>query len=406
MPAWNLGQARLAKGDLSSALENFRLAANHGHADAQIELSRMLLFGLATAPEPLQAIAWLTSAEQAGHVAAGYLLAQIAAGNTLLALDEHADARLLAGVEARFPPSLRAAAIVFARKPHERGQALATKLLQAAAKRGDSIAAQLFAERIAQGLGCTPDRSAAEQLWTQLAQVDAPRLPALDNPRMSSATGTQEDGPPTLDLREYLRTPAMESLSARPAVHLVRALLNADECRLLMAMASPLLHPSLTVDPRTGQPVAVELRTSHDAPFDVLNEDLAVRLVQARMAAAAGLPLDHAEQLIVLRYQPGQEYRPHRDYLPPDAISRDRPHAGNRMRTICVYLNTVEAGGATEFPNAGLRVEPRAGDAVVFDNLDAQGLPDADTLHAGLPVERGVKWLATLWFRQRPYRYF
>ncbi len=406
VPAWQLGQARLAKGDLPGALESFRDAASHGHTDAQIELARMLLFGLATAPEPVQAIAWLTRAEQAGHVAAGYLLAQVAAGNTLLALDERADARLLAGVEARFPPSLRAAAIVFARKPHERGQVLATKLLQAAAKRGDSIAAQLLAERIERGVGCSPDPDAAEQLRTQIAQVHAPRLPPLDESRMSGAMGTQDAGPPTLDLSEYLRTPEMELLSTQPAVRIVRGLLNADECRLLIAMANPLLHPSRTVDPHTGQPVAVELRTSHDAPFDVLNEDLAVRLVQARMAAAAGLPLDQAEQLIVLRYEPGQEYRPHRDYLPPDAIARDRPNAGNRMRTICVYLNTVEAGGATEFPRAGLRVEPRAGDAIVFENLDAQGMPDADTLHAGLPVERGVKWLATLWFRQCPYRTF
>lgn len=124
------------------------------------------------------------------------------------------------------------------------------------------------------------------------------------------------------------------------------------------------------------------------------------------MASAAGVPLDHAEHLVVLRYEPGQEYRPHRDYRPPSSIERDRPEAGNRMRTICAYLNTVEAGGQTEFPVAGLRVEPRPGRAVVFENLHPDGSPDPDSLHAGLPVERGEKWLATLWLRQGRYRAF
>ncbi len=82
------------------------------------------------------------------------------------------------------------------------------------------------------------------------------------------------------------------------------------------------------------------------------------------------------------------------------------PEARNRGRTICVYLNEPEAGGETEFPVAGLIVDPQAGRAVIFDNLLADGSPDVDSLHAGLPVVRGEKWLATLWLRQGRYRAF
>ncbi|RFF68703.1 hypothetical protein D0A40_05290 [Xanthomonas campestris pv. raphani] len=101
---------------------------------------------------------------------------------------------------------------------------------------------------------------------------------------------------------------------------------------------------------------------------------------------------------------PGEHYRPHRDYLPPNTIAIDRPAAGNRLRTVCVYLNAVQAGGATDFPIAGVRVQPRAGAVVCFDNLLADGTPDPDSLHAGLPVDAGSKWLGTLWFRERRYR--
>jgi len=64
----------------------------------------------------------------------------------------------------------------------------------------------------------------------------------------------------------------------------------------------------------------------------------------------------------------------------------------------------VEAGGATAFPKAGVTVQPKSGRAVVFDNLREDGSPEPDSLHAGLPVERGEKWLATLWIRQGQYR--
>ncbi|AQS78643.1 hypothetical protein XPE_05550 [Xanthomonas perforans 91-118] len=103
-------------------------------------------------------------------------------------------------------------------------------------------------------------------------------------------------------------------------------------------------------------------------------------------------------------YAPGEQYRAHRDYLPPGTIAADRPTAGNRQRTVCVYLNDVGAAGETEFPVAGVRVRPRPGTLVCFDNLHADGRPDADSLHAGLPVTAGSKWLGTLWFRQQRYR--
>jgi hypothetical protein len=53
---------------------------------------------------------------------------------------------------------------------------------------------------------------------------------------------------------------------------------------------------------------------------------------------------------------------------------------------------------------AGIRVAPEPGKAVIFDSLHADGTPDPDSLHAGMPVEDGEKWLATLWIRQGRYR--
>lgn len=399
---YRLGAALVVRAQPEAAWPLHLRAAEAGHAGAQIELARMLLHGVGTAADPPRAVDWLSRAEAAGNAVAGYFLALVAVGGIAAPRDGRINERLRAAVDAGFPPALLAAAIHFGRKPHPDDQALCLQLLERAASAGDRVAALLLAERLARGEGCAPDPEAAAAVRTQLAARDIPALPAV-----TADTPVQEPVPPrTLAIEDALRAPAARMLAERPRVGVVDGLLSADDCRLLIAAARPALRGSQTVDPDTGLPIAMPIRTSSDSSFDPVMEDLALRVVQLRMAAAAGIDLPHAEYLTVLRYQPGQEYRPHRDYVPPGSIERDRPHAGNRQRSICVYLNDVEAGGETEFPLAKVRVPPRAGRAVVFDNLLPDGRPDMDSLHAGLPVERGEKWLATLWIRQGRYRAF
>lgn len=404
---FQLGNALVAQGRADEALRYYRQAAHAGHAAAQIEWARGRLYGIDAPADPGEAVHWLQCAQATGHPAAGYLLALVALGDTASGSDSATFARInawmLDAIRHDLPPALRAAAIHFGRRAADDDQTRCLQLLERAAGRGDIVAARLLAERLARGEGCPRQPEAAAALWQQLAQHGVPRLPAIEAPT-SPPLEARVAG--TLAFEESLRVPASAQLSERPAVRRIDGLLSADECRLLAASAQPLLQPSMTLDPVSGAPIANPVRTSHDASFDPLREDFVLRLVQLRMARAAGLPLVHAEQLIVLRYAPGQEYRPHRDYLPPARLSADRPEAGNRRRTICVYLNEVAAGGATVFPEAGLEIAPAAGRAVVFDNLDAEGRPDADSLHAGQPVVSGEKWLATLWMRERPYRTF
>lgn len=398
-----LALALVQRGEMEEAYALHRQAAEAGHGGAQVECARMLLYGIGTDAAPHDAVRWLERAERQGNVVAGYFLALIALGSTVLPRDGRINQRVLAAVNAGFPPAVRAAAIHFGRRDHPHDQSLCVRLLQRAAQAGDGIAAQLLHPRLARGEGCAPQPAVAADLHRRLAAVGAAPLPAT-SAGCPARDARYAPAPGMIALEDALQTPAITERAASPRIAEVDALLSADECRLLMACASQLLRRSQTLDPRTGEPAATQLRTSHDASFDPILEDLALRVVQLRIARAARMELVHAEQLIVLRYAPGEQYRPHRDYLNASSLAADRADAGNRVRTICVYLNDVEAGGETEFPAAGLRVAPRAGCAVVFDNLHPDGRPDADSLHAGLPVERGQKWLATLWLRERRYR--
>ena len=400
--------ALVARGRVDEAAHHYHLAGAAGHANAQVEYARMLLHGVGTDADPPMALEWLLRAEGLGSPIAGYHLALIGLGNLLLPRDGRINERMLTAVQHDYPPALRAAAIHFGRKRNDEDQATCVRLLERGAGRGDPIAALLLAERLHRGEGCPAQHNAANELWLQLARHGVPRLPEITAPLPppSPARASGDVPPGTLAFEEALQPAPWTMHSQQPRVMQIDDLLSADDCRLMVATAMPHLRASKVIDPVTGRADARQLRTSSDAPIDPVLEDFALRVVQLRIARAARSELAQAEHLIVLRYQPGQEYRPHRDYLPDRVVQADRPSAGNRRRTICVYLNAVARGGETEFPVPGVRIAPAPGRAVVFDNYTPDGLPDPDSLHAGCPVQAGEKWLATLWLREHAYRTF
>lgn len=185
-----------------------------------------------------------------------------------------------------------------------------------------------------------------------------------------------------------------QSLSQSPTVTLFRAFLTPAECQHVASAASALMEPSLVIDPRTGRAIANPVRRCDNAVIGPTREDLVVRAINLRIAAASGTAVEHGESLTVLRYGPGQEFRPHHDGLPGVA--------NQRIKTMLIYLNQGFAGGETRFMANGLTVTPHGGDAILFDNVDASGRIDPRSQHAGLPVTRGVKWLATRWIRAAP----
>jgi prolyl 4-hydroxylase len=126
-----------------------------------------------------------------------------------------------------------------------------------------------------------------------------------------------------------------------------------------------------------------------------------------RIAALVGIPLENAESFQVVRYGAGHQYQAHYDgydmTTPVGASNVAR--GGQRIATALLYLVAPKEGGATRFPNLDVEVAPVPGRLLVFWNVGRDRLyPHPATLHAGDPVERGEKWIANLWFRERPGR--
>ena len=247
-------------------------------------------------------------------------------------------------------------------------------LLEGAAASGHFEAARLRANLIASGTGCAADPALAAELLRAASPSD-PELALLDamNERAAPA----------------------QTLSEDPPVRLYRGLFSPDECAWLIGLAAPALRPSVIVDAATGRPKPDPVRTSDGMNFGPAQEGLVVNALNRRIAAATGTGYECGEPLHVLRYSPGQEYKPHLDALP--GVDNQRAW------TALVYLSGGYAGGETVFPEIGLSARGEPGDCLAFRNVDREGRVDPRSRHAGAPVTGGVKWLATRWIRERPF---
>lgn len=191
-----------------------------------------------------------------------------------------------------------------------------------------------------------------------------------------------------------------EVLSRSPKIELLRRFVPVEVRAHLIARARPMIEPSRVLT-RSGSLERDTIRTSGDTSLLPELLDVSVWHLLERLHRAVDIPVENGEPLIVLQYTPGTEYKPHYDYFDPadPGYSTGLRAGGQRIYTLLTYLNDVEAGGATTFPELGIEVAPEAGTVLAFRNVDEQGNVDSRTLHAGLPVQAGDKWLATRWIR-------
>ncbi len=152
----------------------------------------------------------------------------------------------------------------------------------------------------------------------------------------------------------------IERVSWRPHAEVYRGFLTREECDHLKALATPSLGRSTVVDASNGGSVPSDIRTS-SGMFLLRGEDDVVASIERRIASWTHVPESHGEGFQVLRYEFGQEYRPHFDYF-QDEFNQKREKGGQRVATVLMYLTDVEEGGETIFPDAEAGANPGGGD--------------------------------------------
>lgn len=198
---------------------------------------------------------------------------------------------------------------------------------------------------------------------------------------------------------DWLRPPAARVIWPEPRASVVEGFLPSEVCDWIAARAHPSLRRADVFDQATGASRQDERRSNSSAYFDLLTTDVVLSLVRAKVAAVAGSTPGRLEASQVLHYAVGQRFDLHFDFLNTAAGGFASAEHGQRVKTVIVYLNDDFEGGETHFPRLPLSHRGKKGDALIFSNVDAAGLPDRRTLHAGLPPTRGEKWVLSHWVR-------
>ncbi len=182
-------------------------------------------------------------------------------------------------------------------------------------------------------------------------------------------------------------------------LYVVRDVLTPDECAGLIALIDDGRFPSGILSDAPDP----EFRTSESCNLDP--RDPLVARVEAKINRVTGLQPEHGETVQGQRYAVGQQFKPHHDFFYTDQgyYKAEAETGGQRTWTAMAFLNVPEEGGQTAFPELDLKIAPRAGNLLVWNNMDADGEPNRFTLHQGMPVIAGVKYVITKWYRERPW---
>jgi len=172
---------------------------------------------------------------------------------------------------------------------------------------------------------------------------------------------------------------------------------SADLAAELVALIDTGRRPSTIADDNGD----AYFRTSETC--DLAADLPAVQQIEAMITALSGIDPAYGEPLQGQRYAEGQEFKPHTDYFAPGGRDFEKfcAASGNRTWTFMIYLNDVAAGGATRFKLLDKTFQPELGKLLCWNNRLADGGVNHATLHHGMKVRKGVKYVITKWYRER-----
>lgn len=198
----------------------------------------------------------------------------------------------------------------------------------------------------------------------------------------------------------------LQWINTDPVIQLYHDFLTEKECRHLIQLAQSKLAES-TVVSSTNQYTKSLDRTSKSATLYASTDPLVVEIMN-RASLFMHVPPSHIEPLQVVRYRPGEYFRPHYDFfdMKTDSGKKLASGGGQRVMTMFVYLNsmpTEEKSSCTVFPKLSLSIKPKQGAALFFRNTDLLGHEDYQTLHGGESPTTGIKFGLNIWARAHPY---
>lgn len=175
-------------------------------------------------------------------------------------------------------------------------------------------------------------------------------------------------------------------------------LLSVDECNELIQMSKDKLFEATTL----GENVK-DYRTANNT-WLFEKTDLTDKIKNI-VLEKTNLPIENQEKIHIVKYNVGGEYKEHHDFFHPntDYFESQIQRGGQRIYSCLFYLNDNFLGGETDFPKIEYKVNPKIGKLVVWKNLNDDLTLNYNSLHTGLPVLSGEKWICIVWVRENKF---
>jgi len=336
------------------------------------------------------------------RAAEGHTESQLALGRNLEAQGRHGDARnwFAKAAQSGNAQALTALGVNLLIRPplsHFEG----VKAIIAGANGGDARAIHIAGAMAALGAGLPQSWPMAFDCLYQSAERGL--VPAQDELRLlaNAQAGAWKVLRDSIDLDALLKPAPMRVVHQHPRVLVAEKFLSPQMCDWLVERAKPKIGRARVFDANEGSGKIDRTRNNSATDFNIVETDLVLALIRARIASASGLAPQGMEHSQVLHYSVGQQFAPHFDFLDPatPAYAQNIANAGQRVATFLIYLNDEFDAAETSFLALDWRYRGGKGDAILFWNVDEQGTPDRQTLHAGLAPTRGEKWLFSQWIR-------
>ena len=178
------------------------------------------------------------------------------------------------------------------------------------------------------------------------------------------------------------------------AIYSVEEFLNQEECDYMIAAIISELRPSQLSSFESDN----TFRTSKTCDLGSLNDSL-IQEIDQRICKLLGIDESYSEAIQGQYYEVGQEFKPHTDYFEEHEMASHDNGMGQRTFTVMIYLNSLDEGGVTRFPEVATEFNPKLGMAVIWSSLNPDGSPNSNSLHHAQPVLKGYKAIITKWFR-------
>jgi prolyl 4-hydroxylase len=182
-------------------------------------------------------------------------------------------------------------------------------------------------------------------------------------------------------------------LNLNPKIIFLKDFLQSSKCKKFIEIYDNKLQRSFVVDNKKN--IVNPERTSKSKLLD--NKDKNIQKLLLKISKVLKIPEENCEPVVFTKYNIDEEYKPHFDAFKEPSKNNQRTH------TAILYLSKFD-GGETYFDNLDLKINSEIGSICIFENcfFDTDHI-NPGSLHSGLKVNKGVKFIMTFWFRRHRF---